>query len=281
MYHRSLLFISIIIIVLTSGCGRKSDIEKRVQPITQFSLGSAKFAGFQKPPTAEELIITVEKLYDSFDSVAMTTKNTSQNVKKYSYGADNQAHDIELDLDESVCDTRFVKPDKSLYLDRQKNGYLYDVTNGNTGYSYFQPENTYIALDNPTSKDPHRRIIDLTDILPRNNERIITMLLSEKRLGTTDTYALEMHLKTRKYSGKWVDDKIKTVYLGKDDLLPRKIESVELHLGEDAKIEGLPQNNETQVFLGFVANTKIPGSLFTIKLPKNARPMKSLNQLNN
>lgn len=273
MHHKYVLLVFIAILTIVSGCGRKSEFEKKhIKPVTTFSLGSAKFTEFTKPPTTDELIKSALKLYASFDSVAITVKSTDQHVRGYSATADNKAEDVELRVYEDTRDIRSVSPDKWFSFRHFDNTCSVYIINGRTSLNYLPSDNTY-RINTPDKKRiPYDDIVRFTNLLLYGRHCLVNKpVLSEKRIKGTDVYVLNMRIKTEQANGIWLETERRTICLGKHDLLPRKILCSYLRIGEAAAIRGLPPEFFKFEFLGFIANARIPDSLFDAIPQKNSK----------
>ncbi len=230
---------AVLLMSLLPGCSHQPLPGVRIDPITTFSLGSAKFTPFKTRPTAQQLLAAALRLYDSFDTVAVTAK----------------LHDPAPNLE-----YRAVRPDKELTT-----GMTVTVRNGKTAFCYAPKNRHYIVLSTTRQEQgmPVARWLGLTQD-PFSSVR----LLSDQSIGGVEVYVLELQApgKLGKH-GEIPPQKI-LIYLGKNDLLPRK---KEITVVATPSLYGQPEDVITEDFLGFVANSKLPDDLFPTKPPKGAK----------
>lgn len=197
---------------LLCGCGRAPVPGQNAGTVTTFSLGSAHFTPFTTRPTARQLYDTAVHLYDSFHSVALSRESTSLGVfdpyGKGDWTVPTTARD--------KVEYRLVQPDKFVQVTVIQGRKGVAVANGKQSLFYRPWNNTYKRTRFlPEQVWQHMGLLrgHLTDV----------ELLPDTRMGGAEVYALRMRAEqaipkmggTFKYAN--------TLYLGKSDLLPRKL----------------------------------------------------------
>jgi hypothetical protein len=164
---------------------------------------------------------------------------------------DGEAVDIKADEHTSEIEYRYKRPGMELILIDGKNPFP------NADVSRNDPIAVWLKLG-PVARPEWARPIDRISLLP------------DAKVNGGPVYVLELHLPFMKWKQGWNEPETRRFYLGKSDLLPRRIEIVEERTGGDRLLKGLPSNTTRMVFSGFVVNRPLSDSLFSgpSKLPK-------------
>lgn len=238
-----IIAVGILLTVIFIG-GRSSKFPKvAVKPVHGFSSGGAKVPKLSGKPTAKELYAALVKYYDSFRSCAESGNLTISGAKLDRFNGS------------SSFEYRFVAPDKELMIHTGRNKIVV-VTNGVKIIRYHPKTNTYsvcfrINKNGPTTsyKQTVSRWVGLGSDMPIDSLR----LLKDDVVNGVGVYVLEI-----RYSSTVV-----TVYVGKTDLLPRKIVNT-YQEKENSQVV-------TQLLSAFRANVELPVELFSIKPPFGAK----------
>ncbi len=248
---RILVVISVLAFIAV-GCSHQPLPGVRIEPVTTFSLGNAKFAPFKTRPTAEQLRNTALRLYDSFDTAAATAKMQSEDVSKYVV-VEGRAEDIQMSKSEVTRDFRAAKPDKEMTT-----GAITEVRNGEKRYAYDPKRGHYFSL--PLKQDGHR--MPVGNWAGLYHARPFSMrLLPDQQVNGAEVFVLEFRMPAeRSTDGEMQPAMRSSVFLGKNDLLPRREETSIERAG--GPVAGLPDDIIRFDFLGFVANSKLSEDLF-------------------
>ncbi len=241
-----------------AGCASEPMPGMRLEPVTKFSLGSAKFTPFKKRPTAEQLRAAVLKLYDSVDSAALSGK-----LHATSYDSDapkGSGFDVQIE-------SRTARPGKYLEL----RGSFIDVGNGKKTLYYDRSHNTYSSGVVKDAGKRHNRIAEWIG-LPYRSHR--ARLLSDSVVNGVSVFVLELTRPPKEHNkfAPWARRTIR-LYLGKNDLLLRRRET-----SEKVSLDSVfPENTTVTKIDGFVINSGLSDDLFRTEPPKGAKPMRSQN----
>ena len=271
--------ICFLLISGSAGCGQEPFPKTKLEPVRKFSLGTAKFTPFKKRPTAKELYKTTLRLYDSFDTIAATAECNSQQVNEWSE-VDGKAEDIKIEKSRFMNELRAVEPDKMLSIVIDDEAWV-SVENGKTSLWYFPTKHSYLM--GKIVYRQHRHAAVWAGLLPPMGKSEIAFssmkLLPDQKINGTDVYVLELRIPSFKDRYGFSIPETRKIYLGKNDLLPRKTMSIEKRPSEETAL-GLPNNIDTSVFLGFEVNSKLPKGLFPTHPPKGARPFSEAKTTN-
>jgi hypothetical protein len=91
-------------------------------------------------------------------------------------------------------------------------------------------------------------------------------LARDRVVGGADCYVLEVRLREQVHGKSF--NPFPRLYLGKKDLLPRRIEESS---DEAERAPGVPRDVFVTVFSGIVANPKLPDKLFIMEPPEHAK----------
>ena len=226
----------LLISVVLSGCGHKNPTLK---PVNTFSLGDAEPPLLSSRPTAEELYAAVMKFHDSFETVSASYVLTVHTVGERT-AKDDSASGMEIGTTTKRCDYRYKRPGKELHLIDRKYSY-----GPNTDENGKHPVAAWLELDTTANPDLARPIERMT-------------LLADRTLGGTPVYVLELRLPYRKLKYEYAPE-VRRFFLGKSDLLPRRIEIIQEH---EKPVKGLACDSVTMAFSGFIVNDPLSDSIF-------------------
>ncbi len=257
----------ITLALVLAGCGHEPFPATPLEHVTTFSLGSAKFTPFRIRPTAEQLRTAAIALYDSFDTTALSASEVFREA-----GIDDET---ERNVPTEI---RAAKPDKSLRIDLSG----CTVRNGEKAFWYISDSNEYYSRRPQTSKDQHNPVVDWIGLAAPD---VLLTLLPDQVLDGTPVYVLEFRKMDSIYkhgkSQRWEDHTLvgksplekERIFLGKDDLLPRRVETFWIQNRKDGSLEWPAEATRHKDILGFVANSKLPDGLFPAKPPEGAKLM--------
>jgi hypothetical protein len=237
---------------------------KEVKPITTFSLGSARFQPFRQRPSAKQLYDTALKLHDSFKTAAASKKVSMTGYLLDLGRKEPMKSDPEYDL-------RSADMDKELSVSKM-NGKPAIVLVHNDGKVLFYNVSgkTYsIGQMEPSERGDHSWAASWAELTLVPGEQITGyQLLADSRVGGTDTYVLELTTRLNRRSPVMGRGQGKRkIWLGKSDLLPRRIESSTHH-----QSGGITQQNDCITeFRGFAANPGLSSAMFSLSPPEGAR----------
>jgi len=99
--------------------------------------------------------------------------------------------------------------------------------------------------------------------------------MPDTKIGDCEVYVLELRMPYKKLQprGRYLPN-VRRIYLAKSDLLPRKVEEIGEQSGVLGNPRGMPGNTTTYYFSGFIANSRLSGSLFPTQPPKGAKPIR-------
>jgi outer membrane lipoprotein-sorting protein len=233
-----------------AGCSREPFPRAPLEPVTRFSLGSAKFTPFRSRPTGKELYDAAIKLYASFGSVAATAEVPGRPGSR--------------------SDLRFDSGGRRTLVSNWLGGSVL-VCDGNRGLVYVPKSNSFFRR-RPAWGAQRPDVAALwAGLMPSPGRPFDSYrLLSDTVTNGTPVYVLELHEPAR---GKY-PAQITRAYLGKVDLLPRRLEYQDIETSKGRGRTGRPSQVATQVFTGFEVNITLPDALFSTTPPKGARPAK-------
>lgn len=243
-----------------AGCAGEQAAWPKLEPVKDFSLGSAKFTPFKKRPTAVQVYKATTRLHRSFKTVMLSSRNRGGVIIRDSKGKAKgirwlkriESYELRVSLpDRETFSYSYVKDGK--FMD----GYVVVRTAPDRLIDYIVQANIYTVStgDNWTPSAAEW----MGEEYPRN----YVSQMWEQVLGGTEVYVLQMRVPAYRDKHRRYPTQIARWYLGKKDLLPRRHESecVNDFYRED--------------YTGFVANTKLPDNMFPTKPPKGAKPMGS------
>ena len=265
-----------LLVCLLCGCGAKESGPPSVEKITTFSLGSARAPVFDGRPTAEELCDAVERLYDSFHSVAVSYTSTLRTVNDWRRVPGEEAYVFEPRVYEMTLEYRAKEPDKELLTVSTEEYHHVNVINGKRSYLYDATDNTYVS---PWASDQDVRSPDLKHspglliLAVDDNTPVRRRLLPDATVRGERVYVLQLRIepKSRDSAERRGASSVHTLYLGKSDLLPRKIEIVWEDKTAEQRKGGLPNNRATHIYSGLIANLDLPDELFDPTPPAGAK----------
>lgn len=268
------LAFSILAIVVYALTSSSDEWTKKVVPAKGFSLGSAKLQPFQKRPTAKQLYNAALKHLDSLSSAAAS----EERHPTLSDGPADEPSKINLYH-------WAVKPDKE-FTEMISGGYpLESIRNGSNAILYSPKKKTYqpdpFALKLLTGHSAAAEWAGLT-VPPggrsstgdtyTGNKIISYRLLPDAKLDSGDTYVLQMGIRLGSVTlpPSKTGEEIRKIWLGKQDLLTRRIESYRtIKMG--SKISHYKTITE---FSGFITNPKLSPDLFVFKPPAGSKEWK-------
>ncbi|MCX6345973.1 MAG: hypothetical protein NT018_13035 [Armatimonadetes bacterium] len=260
---------------MLSGCSAIGESGVRnTGTVNTFSLGNIKSKTFAKSPSAEELYNAVLALYESFDTVAATYSYKSVEVNKYSVTEDGKAVDLQPTVRSLQGEYRYAKPHKELTVHNMSGKLELIVVHNGTRWLVSGPEGTVWNGGNnaPLPKSSviltEFRVVDseLSWSKPKMHR------LPDTNIKGTQVYVLQLNRTRTLHSGGKQSIVVK-LYLGKADLLPRKM--VVTSRSPRALELGLPGDIETWDYNGFEVGVKISDNLFSTTPPKTGKKLGS------
>jgi outer membrane lipoprotein-sorting protein len=258
-----------LLALLLGGCGHHDVFPKAsVDRIDKFSLDSLRVEKFKKDPSAAELYAAMMKLYDSLQSVAASAESDILPSDLWSI---NDKGDFTIDKEPfSVpkLDYRYAGPDKRLV---KMEGQIptVRVDNGKTVIVVYPEAKCYRNLTVPFAEK--HAIADILGLTPASSSQDEGMTqrsietLTRRPDETVDgekVYVLDVRLAVLARAGQpSLPAEIRRFFVGKDDLLPRKILITQVPLFSNQPNEH--QNLTRVIFQGFECNAKLSDDLFT------------------
>lgn len=271
MTRRICLLIALAVLAPTS-CTRAPFPSAPLEKVTTFSAGSARGKSLGKNPNARQVYDATLALYDSVESMALSCDVTDRQVHGWST-VGGRATDTEEDIEKTHTEYRYKRPDKEM---AKSTGDLPVVVlrNGGRCFTYMPKDNVYVEwLVKPTVG--HSLASNWLNLLP--DERRLKFsaieLLDDTTMDGASVYVLELRLPYKKTSTGYMPPQVRRLYLGKTDLLPRKIEVFDEPTKEEKK-QRVPASGETYVFSGVSCNTVLSPGVLPAKPPAGAKPMK-------
>jgi hypothetical protein len=245
--------------------------------ITTFSLGSERFTPFRSRPTAKLLFDKTSKLYGSFQTVASSSRT---DIVDYDYGEGNVRNSM---VETSENETRWASPDRfvgtrSLISSRETMGRQTIIAARQSGRGVIVSDGRAslrlaflrrIYDRRPAQQswytNPARFIYQDDGTLQRFHT---LRLLPDSRVNGCAVYVLELRGLLGDTSPTLDDSVLVRSYLGKKDLLPRRIDRI-----TGRKVKGRmdfdkPGSLETHIFSGFVVNSALSPKLFDTRPPR-------------
>lgn len=254
-----LLAIAVCVACLALGCGREPFPKKPLKPVRGFSLGGVRAPEFKQRPSARELYDATLRLHDSFKSAAMSAESISGFLRERALQGPTP---LELKNPGSMMTTeaRAIEPARSLEVFRSERTLAVEWTSGNKHYELFNTRRGRRYSDS-RAEESHSAAASWIGLVPGTMYRMAEpRLLSDQVIAGTPTYVLELRADPKKTGSDW-RGMVKRLYLGKNDLLLRRSETV-----RDGDEIG-----SVTVVRGFLANPKLSPSIFPTRPPKDAR----------
>lgn len=253
-----------------------------IRTVNSFSLGSAHFTPFKHRPGGKELYDRMLKLYNSFTTLAMTCSHRTKIKGDWEW------------IDQPGLNTRIKQPSMLMQVN---DDYTYVfVANGPSACQYWRGTNkylfardnkvnssridipVYLYLINPDAKAFHTKILRY-DLMPdqriNGDEVYVLKLTTAERPITIEDYSLENQKhralpSVTKTTNKAQNMVTRIFYLGKSDLLLRKLEIIDPDQEALAKFSHI-----VYLYSGMVANLNLPNRMFDTTPPKGAKRAKT------
>ena len=270
--RKPIAFLLLLMLVLAiTGCGKKEDFPKAaMNSTTEFSLGSVKIEPL-KNPSAQELYQTIVGLYDSLQSVS-TTYTTSK-YESQTWQMDDKGKITIANEQIKAPKTEFwlLNPSKSIIkMDDTPRSRLFQ--DGKDLFTADPDLHEYQKMVVPPVLQTHLvthafglapcSIYNNNELSPRTISKLT--LLPDTKINGTDVYVLEMCLAYSR-NKRIQPGETRRFYIGKADLLPRKIQFVYNPISSN----GLADNGNLKefIFVGFKCNPELPNNIFTLTPP--------------
>lgn len=254
-------------VLVFSGCAKqKPFLATSLKPVSGFCLGGARAPRFEKRPTAEQLRDAALKLYDSFNSAAMSSELVSGPVSEPALKQGKLLIYPEYQILMKV-EARSIKPDKQLVVTDVGTVRSVDWANGGRCYHMYDDADrgrVYVELPADERHSAVGSWIGLAD--SRYSISGLKMLADQMAEGVP-CYVLQFRMV---YKTALTKKPVRTVrlYLGKRDLLPRRQEVIMQTVSAGNKCQ--QEGGSIEMTRGFRANLKLPLSLFPTTPPRDA-----------
>lgn len=255
----SAVVIIAVTLLVISGCGRAPVPGENVGTVTTFSLGSADFTPFKTRPTVRQLYDTASHLYGSFDSLALSEELVSRGV----FDPHNNGTETRVTTAGAHAEVRWVRPHKEVDVTTIRGRKGVAVVNDLESLYYRPWNNTYCRTLSLFARGASQHL----GLIEESNLE----LLPDARIGGAAVYVLRMRIERDYGKAGGMHKFANIVYLGKDDLLPRKIvQTVQWPPANNGQPH--PPSVTTTTFHGINANVSLPETMFSTEPPGDAKP---------
>ena len=230
----------LLLICVVCGCGKKNPT---LEPVNTFSVGNAQVPTLTDKPTAEELYTAVLQFYDSFDTVSASCELAVRTIGDAKV-EDDSASGVKAGTTTRRVEYRYKKPNRELTI---IDNMFTSVPSGDEKRKH--PVAAWLRLDPRIDPGSARTIDHMT-------------LLNNSTVNGDQVYVLELRLPSQKLKQNFYSPEVRRFFIGKTDLLPRKIEVIQEH---KMPVKALACESATTRFSGMMVNEPVPDGIFTLQ----------------